>query len=70
MLVVAVVEVKRNPNDAGHVGILQWPEEQSRSGCGQDGGDADQSQHVALLMSTPPRAPSAVRRRHLAEFNN
>ena len=28
-------------------GILQWPEEQSRSvqsGCGQEGGDADQSQ--------------------------
>ena len=27
-------------------GILQWPEEQSRSGCGQDSGDADQSQHT------------------------
>jgi len=26
-------------------GILQWPEEQSRSGGGQDGGNADQSQH-------------------------
>ena len=26
-------------------GILQWPEEQSRSGCGQDGGNTDQSQH-------------------------
>jgi len=49
-------------------GILQWPEEQSRSGCGQDGGDADQSQHrrmwrcrsscpLLLARPFPPRQP-------------
>ena len=48
-------------------GILQWPEEQSRSGCGQDGGNADQSQHrrmwrcrcpLILARPSPPRQPS------------
>ena len=40
-------------------GILQWPEEQSRSGCGQDGGDADQSQHRRMwrCRSTEVGAP-------------
>ena len=33
-------------------GILQWPEEQSRSGCGQDGGNTDQSQHRRLWPVT------------------
>ena len=36
--------------------ILQWPEEQSRSGCGQDGGDADQlesgSTSTALFLAS------------------
>ena len=50
-------------------GILQWPEEQSRSGCGQDGGNADQSQHrrmwrcrsscpLILARPSPPCQPS------------
>jgi len=50
-------------------GILQWPEEQSRSGCGQDDGNADQSQHrrmwrcrsscpLILARPSPPCQPS------------
>ena len=45
-----------------------WPEEQSRSGCGQDGGDEDQPQHsrmwlcrsscpLLLARPSPPRQP-------------
>jgi len=54
-------------------GILQWPEEQSRSGCGLDGGDADQSQHrrvwrcrsscpLLLARPSPPRQPPCSQR--------